>query len=329
VVIGIDKGIRSKPYIVAAKKLNIPYKLITCTFNDAINQIRSVDALIWHWTHANYIEKRIAIDIIRSAELMGKKTYPNTNTCWTFDDKVSEKYLLESVNAPMIDTYIFFTKQEALKWISSQKLPIVYKLPQGAGSTNVRLIKNMEDAERVCNIHFSVFGRPDIGMKLYYTDKTKYIPELFNMKNKDIYRYGESNRGYIYFQKYLEGNEYDIRVTIIGERAVIFRRKTREGDFRASGSGMIDYNVSKEDLQAIPIAKCIAKKMKVQTMAFDFVYDKKDNTLKIIEISYGFVPEAVKASAGWYDDNMEFHIERTDVHEWVIESLIRELQQTK
>lgn len=72
-VIGIDKGIRSKPYIVAAKKLNIPYKLITCTFNDAINQIRSVDALIWHWTHANYIEKRIAIDIIRSAELMGKK----------------------------------------------------------------------------------------------------------------------------------------------------------------------------------------------------------------------------------------------------------------
>lgn len=323
-VIGIDTGAHSQQYVIAAKRLGIPYRLIDCTGNNAINKIEKVDALIWHWTQDSHIEKRIATSVIKSAELMGKVVYPNINTCWMYDDKVAEKYLLESVNAPLVESYIFFNEADALKWIKSQKLPIVYKLPQGAGSTNVRLIESMKDARRICKMHFSLTGRPEVYMKLYYTDKRKYLSEILDLKNKNILKYAAVNRGYIYFQKYLSGNKYDIRVTIVGNRAIIFKRKNRENDFRASGSGMIDYNVSKEDLKAIPIAQEIVRKIKSQTMAFDFIYDRQEQKLKIVEMSYGFVAEAVQNAAGWYDDEMNFHSEKTDVREWVIKQLIYE-----
>lgn len=324
-VIGIDAGPSSKPYAVAAKRLGIPYVLIDCTNNDVLKKVEKVDALIWHWTQNSHADKRIALSVIKSAELMGKAVYPNTNTCWMFDDKVAEKYLLEAVNAPLVDSYVFFTEEEALKWIKGQKLPVVYKLPQGAGSTNVRLVNNMKDAKRICKMHFSLTGRPEIDMRLYYANKKNYFSEIVNMQKKNILKYSVMNRGYIYFQKYLSGNKYDIRVTIIGNRAVIFKRKNREGDFRASGSGMIDYNVSGEDLKAIPIAQDIVKKIKAQTMAFDFIYDWKSQELAIVEMSYGFVPKAVKNALGWYDDDLNFHLERTDVNEYIIKQLLSEL----
>ena len=107
-LIGIDKGKRSKSYVSAARKMKIPYKLVDCTSADVVNQLKNVDALIWHWTQDSYIDKRIAFHVIKSAELMGKKVYPDSNTCWMFDDKISEKYLLEAVGAPCVETAVFF-----------------------------------------------------------------------------------------------------------------------------------------------------------------------------------------------------------------------------
>lgn len=319
-VIGIDKGVRSKKYVTAAKNMNVEYKLIDCTANHAIEQIREVDALIWHWTQDRHADKRAAYSIIKSAELMGKQVYPSSNTCWMFDDKVYEKYLLESVGAPVVETYVFFDKKSAMKWLRKQTYPVVYKLSGGAGSSNVRLIKNEKEAERICSQHFSFWGRPDLAMKLYYTDYNQYLKTVQEFCWGDLYRYGNNNRGYLLFQRFVPDNTYDIRVTIIGSRGVIFRRLVRDHDFRASGSGKIVYEVSAEDIKAIPIAREITKKIGSQTMTFDFIYDR--GQLKIVEMGYGFTPISVYNTPGWYDEQMEFHEGRTDVHRLVIENLL-------
>ena len=44
-------------------------------------------------------------------------------------------------------------------------------------------------------------------------------------------------KDYVYFQKFLPNNKYDIRIVVIGDRAFGFIRYNRENDFRASGSG--------------------------------------------------------------------------------------------
>ena len=321
-LIGIDKGKRSKSYVSAARKMKIPYKLVDCTSADVVNQLKNVDALIWHWTQDSYIDKRIAFHVIKSAELMGKKVYPDSNTCWMFDDKISEKYLLEAVGAPCVETAVFFDEKSVLDWIKRQKLPVVYKLPQGAGSSNVRLIKSEKEAVRICRSHFSFCGRPEIDMKFYYSEKDKYGKTLQDILHNNLFRYGTNNRGCILLQKFVPNNNYDIRVTIIGERGIIFRRKVRNNDFRASGSGNIDYNVSEQDIEAIPIARRISKLIHSQTMTYDFIYDKEE--LRIVEMSYGFAAKAVYAANGWYDEQMCFHPEHTDVHEMVIKQLMGE-----
>lgn len=319
-MIGIDKGIRSREYVLAARSMKIPYKLLDCTAMDIMEQLVKVDALIWHWTQSNHIDKRIALHVLRGAELMGKKVYPNTNTCWMFDDKISEKYILEAVGAPYVESKIFFDKKSALGWIRKQEFPVVYKLPQGAGSTNVRLINNIKEAEQICRIHFSFLGRPDIGMKLYYTEKNMFRKTFQEIFRSGKYRYGNNNRGYIFLQKFIPGNEYDIRVTIVGNRSVIYRRKVRDNDFRASGSGKIDYHVSEKDIKAIPIARRISELIHSQTMTYDFIYD--GGKLKVVEMSYGFVAKPVHDAPGWYDAEMNFHSESTDVHKIIVGDLM-------
>lgn len=321
-ILAIDKGQRSRRYVIAARDMNVDYKLVDCTSSDIIKQLENVDALIWHWTQDSYIDKRVALHIIRSAELMGIKVYPNSDTCWMFDDKIAEKYILEAAGALCVESKVFFDENSAISWIGKQRFPIVYKLPQGAGSSNVRLIKNKKEAERVCKSHFSFFGRPDIGMKLYYSEKGMHGKTLQNIFKSDLFRYVTNNRGYVLFQKFVPDNKYDIRVTIIGERSIIFRRKVRDNDFRASGSGKIDYNVSEQDLLVIPIARRVSEFIHSQTMAYDFIYDR--GKLKIVEMSYGFMAKAVYDAPGWYDENMVFHPEKTDVHKVIILKLIEQ-----
>lgn len=324
--IGIDKGNRSKKYAIAAKRMNIPFVYVDCSKTDIIEKLNEIDILIWHWTQDQYIDKRIALAIIKSAEIMGKIVYPNIKTSWMFDDKISEKYLLEAVKAPLVETKVFFNENDVVKWARKEGYPIVYKLPQGAGSCNVRLINDLQELKKICKLHFSFWGRPDIFMNIHNSNKNvkQCIDEI---RKNQMYRYGCNNRGFVLLQKFVPNNLYDIRVTIIGERGIIFKRQVRDNDFRASGSGRIDYMVSKKDLEAIPIARRISQEIGSQTMTYDFLRD--NGVLKIVEMSYGFSASAVYNSLGWYDSEMNFHEEKTDVHQFVINTLIDEYNSKK
>lgn len=45
-IIGIDKGSRSRKYVIAARNMNVPYKLVDCSSSDIIRQLECVNALI-------------------------------------------------------------------------------------------------------------------------------------------------------------------------------------------------------------------------------------------------------------------------------------------
>src|ERR1041385_1478455 len=80
----------------------------------------------------------------------------------------------------------------------------------------------------------------------------------------------ERHKNYVYFQKFLPGNNYDTRITVIGDRAFGFRRYTRDNDFRSSGSGRLDYDIRGIDEECLRVAFEISKKMGFQSMAYDF-----------------------------------------------------------
>ncbi|SLM28702.1 conserved hypothetical protein [Desulfamplus magnetovallimortis] len=248
----------------------------------------------------------------------GIKCFPDTTTCWHYDDKIRQYYLSMSAGFPMAKSWVFWNLEDALNWIEDANFPVVFKLKGGAGSTNVVLIKNKYEAINVTKKMFSLKG-VSFG-KIPHSNNLNYLRDFFKLFGlrrfiaekrgrlgpKGRHPYWQIHRDYVLFQKFFCDNQYDQRVTVIGKRAFTFLRYTRPNDFRASGSGLIDYDIEKNHKSCIKIAFEISQKMNFQSMAYDFVFDENKNP-HIVEISYTFVDYAVRKCPGYFDDNLNWH----------------------
>ena len=104
---------------------------------------------MWHHHQSNYKDVLFAKQLLFSLEQSGKVVFPNFNTGWHFDDKVGEKYLFEAIGAPVVPTFVFYTKKDANEWIDKTSFPKVFKLRGGAGSANVMLTHDKREARKL------------------------------------------------------------------------------------------------------------------------------------------------------------------------------------
>jgi glutathione synthase/RimK-type ligase-like ATP-grasp enzyme len=129
-------------------------------------------------------------------------------------------------------------------------------------------------------------------------------------------------KGYVYFQDFIPGNSFDIRVVVVGDKAFALKRMVRLNDFRASGSGEIVYCKEEMDERCVGIAFEVNEKIKAQSIAYDFVFDK-NNVPLIIEISYGYTASAYDQCEGYWDKEMNWHAgQNFDFCGWMVENLI-------
>jgi len=126
---------------------------------------------------ANYKDVLFAKQLLYAVQISGKKVFPDFYTTWHFDDKVGQKYLFESIDAPFVPSYVFYTKTEALKWIEATTFPKVFKLRGGASSANVELIKTKKEAQQIVK---KAFGK---GFS-QYNWKTKFKDNYRKFKSK-------------------------------------------------------------------------------------------------------------------------------------------------
>jgi hypothetical protein len=101
----------------------------------------------------------------------------------------------------------------------------------------------------------------------------------------------DTQSGYVIFQEFLAGNAFDTRVTVIGNRAFAFRRFNRDNDFRASGSGKIDFDPDKIDEGFVRCAFATAASLGTQSCAIDGLY--RHDVHCVGEVSYTYISEAV------------------------------------
>ena len=92
----------------------IPYERVNCLATDIIRKLNFVDGLLWHWNHLDPSAQLAARHVLMAAEALGIVVFPSTSTCWHFDDKIAQKYLLEAVSAPLVPTYVFLTRKKRL-----------------------------------------------------------------------------------------------------------------------------------------------------------------------------------------------------------------------
>jgi glutathione synthase/RimK-type ligase-like ATP-grasp enzyme len=133
-----------------------------------------------------------------------------------------------------------------------------------------------------------------------------------------------NQKGYIYFEDFIPGKDFDTRLVVIGTRCFGVRRYCRKGDFRASGSGITAYNPELFDNKCIQSAFETSKKLKTQSIAFDFIYDEQEP--KILEISYCFVMgPAYDNCPGYWDCNLNWHEKIINPQYFMIEDFIEKL----
>lgn len=327
------KGGFSERWVKYCQKKNIPYKIVNAYSNDIIEQVKDCTAFMWHHSHTNYKDTLFAKQLLFSLQQSGMKVFPDFNTGWHFDDKVGQKYLLEVIGAPFIPTYVFYTKHEALNWISQTDFPKVFKLRGGAGSSNVKLANTKREAKKLV---VRAFGK---GFSQYNAISNikerwrKYRLGLTNINDvlKGIIRviyptrfaklHGKE-KGYVYFQDFIPDNKFDIRVVVIGDKAFSLKRMCRKNDFRASGGGEIIYDKSHIDERCVKIAFEANDKLHTQSIAYDFVFDKNNQPL-IVEISYGYAAAAYDKCEGYWTRDMLWHEgSNFDFCGWMVEEIM-------
>jgi len=285
---------------------------------DFWQKIQEIDYFIYLWGpwDAERQNAKAILPIIEKE--LGIPCFPNQKTCWAYDDKIREYFLMKVHGFPMAESWIFWEMQNALDWAENAELPVVFKLSGGAGSANVVLIKRKKDLHKVIKLMFTR-GIPDnaiplpdsLGASLSYRIKRKFVifrnklakremPFSFRLPNWLLHK------NYVFFQEYLPGNSYDTRVTTIGDRAFAFRRFNRKGDFRSSGSGIIDYDITKIDKNFIKLAFEISSFFNFQSMAYDFLYGPNGER-KFCEMSYTYVDRAIYNCPGYWDKNLDWH----------------------
>lgn len=327
-------GSFTEGFISFCDKQGIPYKLVDCYSSDVINQLLECDALLWHWGHADLRAAKSARQITASLEAAGVPVFPNLNTCWHYDDKVGQKYLLEAVKAPLVPSHVFLSRNAALEWVEKADYPLVFKLRGGAGSENVRLVANKRIGRRLVRRSFGrgwryhrwghVFSEalstirrePSLrnGVLLARAAVRTFIPRKDERRDVD--------QGYCYFQDYISDNDHDIRVVVIGDRAFAIKRMTRANDFRASGSGIIQYEKALIPERAIQVAFDVTRSIKSQCAAYDFIF--KDGKPLIIEVGYAFSSGAYRKCPGYWTSDMCWHDGEVDPERFIMESFLGE-----
>ncbi|OIJ11270.1 hypothetical protein BKP37_16645 [Anaerobacillus alkalilacustris] len=266
-------------------KYNIDYDFINIDKNDWLEEIEKYDIVLWKPAFMGpQSSQHFRSKVYFIQHIMKKRIYPNYESVWHFDNKISQSYFFKykKINAPK--TFATFDYNEAMAKLEDFNYPLIFKESNGAGSSGVKLVKSYKQLVKIVNNKF-----------IYHNIISRIL------KSNLFDRFGE-----IYLQEFLENNKADLRINIIGNKyATGFWRKNRSNDFRASGSGNIDYET---EIPENIIRYCwqISRDNNFDSMAYDVLF--RDNQFFIIEMSYGYADSAVYNSAGYYELDGEGNI---------------------
>jgi glutathione synthase/RimK-type ligase-like ATP-grasp enzyme len=329
----------SERWIRYCQKNGIDYKLVNPYDTDIVKEVDGCDAFMWHHHQANYKDCLFAKQLLFSLQMGGGITvFPNVVSGALFDDKVGEKYLLESIKAPTVPSYVFYTKQDALNWIENTTFPKVFKLRGGAGSANVMLAHSANEARKLVR---KAFGKGFPQYDAWRNLKERYRKYRMGKSTlKDVMkgvarfvvkpefaRMHANEKGYVYFQDFIPNNTFDLRVITIGNHAFGVKRLCRKGDFRASGSGNPVFDKKDIDERCVKIAFELSQELGFQSMGYDFVFDENNNPL-IVEMCYCYAVEFYDHCAGYWTSDMQWHEgSHFDFCGWMVEEVVKAVKE--
>lgn len=306
---------------------NISYKVVDFKDPDFLNQLRTCHALLWHHQHSLPHDLIVAKQILFAVESAGIPVFPTYADNWHFDDKLGQHYLLNLLNIKVPRTWVFYSMEALRSCTQELTYPLVLKLRNGAGSRNVKLIKDQDQLMMIARQllgrgirQYDAWGgvrevwRKKLLKKASWRDVVKAMAHI--LYPLSIEKVAGKAWGYVYVQEYIP-SDADYRVIVIGNRAFAIKRLVRTNDFRASGSGFILYERSLFSTELIRYAFELSKKLRSDSIAYDFVYQNNEPVL--LEISYGWNKRGYTSCPGYWDSDLTWHEGSFDPYGWMVE----------
>jgi glutathione synthase/RimK-type ligase-like ATP-grasp enzyme len=203
--------------------------------------------------------------VVNRLHKRGVIVFPGPKETHWYDNKWAQ---LEILKPFLPETVVLTNQAAAIAYARSTRYPMVSKSSEGASSANVRLLHSEADALKEIR---QVFGE---GLRISH---------------------GRIQSGYVYYQRFVPGLDKDYRIIVAGDMVFGLERRTRPGDFRASGSGVFKpiFMTTEHEKRAAKYAVNIANSIKTKWCAFDIVFDQTDKAF-VLEISSSWLAEAYK-----------------------------------
>ncbi len=234
------------------------------------------------------------------------------------------KVMMELIRTRMSEEYrtlsakVFYSIQDLKELLKNPiTYPVVVKSAAGAGSAGVALAYNepqlLRVVEKMGKVKFN-------GACLTKKDQIRhYLGRIKRkiLKNKYILEQPIPREKMI-LQSFVPGLENDYKVLIFGEKFYLLRRKVRKNDFRASGSGKLEFpqELGTREIDVLNYAEGAYRQLNSPLLSIDIAHDgSKCHMVEFQCLNFG--PYTLQFSSCYYmkKDNNWITIETKSVLE--------------
>lgn len=222
--------------------------------------------------------KEFLEDILLRLQMDGAILLPRFELFRAHHNKVFMELYRSSLSQPYrtLQSKYFYSIKDAKKVLSEENAyPMVLKLASGSGSAGVALAHDVKDAmnkiSRMGAIKYSDYE---------YSLKRKIRLMLGRIKRKitgvKLLELPEVRQKMV-VQKFIPGLTHDYKVLVFGDKYYLLRRKVKNSDFRASGSGRREFpnEFSEMEKKVLEFAKGAYEELHTPLLSIDIAYDGK------------------------------------------------------
>jgi glutathione synthase/RimK-type ligase-like ATP-grasp enzyme len=203
--------------------------------------------------------KRYIQDHLETLRAAGAELIPNFSLFLAHEDKLLQSLILENSSIPYPDTNRVGTLEEGKELLEELEYPVVGKSARGFSSKGVQKITEKSE-----------------GLKFLKQNlKRDYDYQKGNIL-KRIYRrlrYGRrysQGVGRVILQEFIPDIDHDWKILIFGKTVFALKRYTKEGDFRASGSGQFSFSETPPD-RVLNLALKARKELNTPWLSADII----------------------------------------------------------
>jgi len=312
----------SKKWEISCQKANLDYTVIDLTASDWYESIINSNSELFllrppgeTFKFKQVYDERVFI----ISEVLKFFVFPTVKEILIYENKRMLSAFLKGANIPLPQTWIFYNKNEALKFAQETSLPVVGKTRIGASGSGVEIIKTHKGLDTYIRRGFGKGIKRRLGPNRStgnvrtWSKKAVANPAYFIKKIRQYLEiYKDSQKGFIILQEYVP-HEFEWRIVKIGE-SWFGHQKIKMGE-KASGTKGINYITP--PIKLLDFCRNICEEHNFTTMALDiFEHPKKGYVVNELQTIFGHVQEYLMECDGkigrYIFENDQWHFEPGD-----------------